>query len=124
MKLRIDADSSTPLYTQIVEQIKDLIAVGEFKPGQQLPTVRQLASDLRINFNTVARAYSLLDQAGIISTQRGRGTFVTGQLNDDQLNRMRQEKLKAIISTAVGEAVRLGYAPEEIRRVFDEQWEQ
>ncbi len=124
MKLRIDADSSIPLYTQIVEQIKDLIAVGEFKPGQQLPTVRQLASDLRINFNTVARAYSLLDQEGLISTQRGRGTFVTGQLNDDQLNRMRQEKLKAIISTAVGEAVRLGYAPEEIRRVFDEQWEQ
>lgn len=123
MDLQVDADSSTPLYMQIVDQIKDLITVGKFKPGQQLPTVRQLASDLRINFNTVARAYFLLDQEGIISTQRGRGTFVTGQLNPDQLSRMRQEKLKAIISTAVGEALRLGYSPEEIRQAFEKQWE-
>lgn len=86
--------------------------------------MRQLASDLRVNFNTVARAYFLLDQEGIISTQRGRGTFVTGQLNHDQLSRMRQEKLKAIISTTVIEALRLGYSPEEIRQIFDEHWEQ
>jgi GntR family transcriptional regulator len=124
MDLEVDADSSIPLYIQIVDQIKDFIAVGKFKPGQQLPTVRQLASDLRVNFNTVARAYFLLDQEGIISTQRGRGTFVTGQLNHDQLSRMRQEKLKAIISTTVIEALRLGYSPEEIRQIFDEHWEQ
>ena len=65
-----------PIYVQIVDQVRAQLLTGELKPGDQLPTVRQLASDLRVNFNTIARAYRLLDEAGLISTQRGRGTYL------------------------------------------------
>ena len=76
LDLKIDFRSGLPIYTQVVEQIRRMLASGELKPGDQLPTVRQLATDLRVNFNTIARAYRLLDEAGLISTQQGRGTYI------------------------------------------------
>jgi GntR family transcriptional regulator len=66
MHIQIDFRSGQPIYLQIVEQIRQMVARGELQPGDQLPTVRQLATDLRVNFNTVARAYRLLDEAGLI----------------------------------------------------------
>ncbi len=74
--LQLDLHSGLPIYIQIIDQIKQQIANRSLKPGDQLPTVRALAQELRINFNTVARAYRLLDEAGIISTQQGRGTYI------------------------------------------------
>ncbi len=62
-----------------MEQISDQITQGELKTGEQLPTVRELAKQLQVNFNTVARAYRLLDQAGFITTQHGRGTYILPQ---------------------------------------------
>ncbi len=76
MNIQLDFRSGQPIYLQIVEQIRKLVAGGELKQGDQLPTVRQLATELRVNFNTVARAYRLLDEAGLISTQQGRGTYI------------------------------------------------
>ncbi len=76
MLISLDFRSGQPIYVQIIEQIRQMVAAGELKPGDQLPTVRQLATDLRVNFNTVARAYRLLDEAGLISTQQGRGTYI------------------------------------------------
>ena len=67
MQIELDFRSGIPIYVQIMDQIKHLIASGALRPGDQLPTVRQLAADLRVNFNTVARAYRMLDDAGIIS---------------------------------------------------------
>ena len=64
------------IYSQIVDQIQKRIDAGELKPGDQLPTVRELADELEVNFNTVARAYRKLDASGSISTQQGRGTYV------------------------------------------------
>ena len=75
-KIRIDLQSGTPAYLQILSQIQAFIAGKELLPGDQLPTVRQLAAHSGINFNTVARAYRLLDKAGLITTQQGRGTYV------------------------------------------------
>ena len=74
MKISIDLRSDIPIYLQIVEQIRQQLTSGGLKPGDQLPTVRALASELRINFNTVGRAYRVLDESRLISTQRGRGT--------------------------------------------------
>ncbi|MCX6034747.1 MAG: GntR family transcriptional regulator, partial [Chloroflexi bacterium] len=76
MNLEIDFRSGLPIYLQVVERIKERIAGGRITPGDQLPTVRSLALELRVNFNTVARAYRILDEVGIISTQQGRGTYV------------------------------------------------
>jgi GntR family transcriptional regulator len=76
--LKIDPRDPTPLYAQIEREIVAAIAIGRLPPGSQLPTVRQLAVDLRINANTVARVYSHLERSGALETRRGVGTFVVG----------------------------------------------
>jgi GntR family transcriptional regulator len=121
MELRIDPDSAVPIYLQIVQTIKHTVATGRLKPGAQLPTVRELATDLRINPNTVARAYDLLDGDGVITTQQGRGTYVRERPDNAHLTRVRQEQLKTLLDSAVGKALSLGYTADEIRETFDAQ---
>ena len=121
MDIRIDLGSSVPIYMQIVEQIRHLVATGRLQPGEKLLTIRQLAVDLRVDPNTVAHAYNLLHTEGVISTQRGRGTFVAQRPDDARLARMRQEKLQAIMNNALLEALSLGYPVDEIREAFEEE---
>jgi len=119
MNLTIDPGSKVPIYVQIEEQIRSLIAAGQLRPGDQLPTIRELATELRVNYNTIARAYLDLDREGVISTQQGRGTFVAGVPDARQMARLRREKLEAIVRTALDEARTLGYTPDEIAAVFE-----
>jgi GntR family transcriptional regulator len=119
MNFKVDMHSRVPIYLQIVERIEHGIAMGELRPGDQLPTVRRLAQDLRVNFNTIARAYAMLDQAGVISTQQGRGTYVRERPDERALAQMRAEKLSALAGRAVIEAFSLGYKPAEIRAALD-----
>jgi GntR family transcriptional regulator len=107
-------------------QVKHAIATQELKPGTQLPTVRQLAADLRINFNTVARAYRLLDEEGIISTQHGRGTYIMAPPSKEDSERMRHKQLVLLTEYFVGEAEKLSFSPTEVRKLMEEQisaWE-
>ena len=120
MNLKVDTHSGVPIYIQIVERVKHLIATGEMKPGDQLPTVRKLAQDMRVNLNTIARAYTLLNDAGVISTQQGRGTFVSEHPDERALSQMRTEKIKALMDRIVLEAFSLGYKTAEIRTTFEE----
>lgn len=113
--MTVDANSRVPIYLQLVERIKHLIATGALAPGEQLPTVRSLASELRINFNTVARAYAILDEAGVISTQQGRGTFVRERPKAGELAALRSERLSLVVGGAVVEALSLGYTADEVR---------
>ena len=103
-----------PIYSQIVDQIKQLVAAGILKSEEQLPTVRQLAADLRVNFNTVARAYRMLDEAGVISTQQGRGTYVLEPQPELSARRLRENALEKLVSGFLQEAHRLGFDPQEI----------
>ncbi len=115
LKLELDFRSGESVTAQICEQIRRLILSGRLKPGDQLPTVRQLAADLRVNFNTVARAYRTLDEERLISTQHGRGTFVTGPpvaARED----LRREAFTALTERFVAQAAQLGYSPSEIVR--------
>jgi GntR family transcriptional regulator len=121
MKLSIDPDSSVPIYIQIEDRIHSLIAAGQLQPGEQLPTIRELAADIRVNLNTVARAYFELDREGVISTQRGRGTFVRGVPDQQQIERKRQKLLHSILESALQEAQRLGYSQKEIQEVFNDE---
>lgn len=121
MEMRIDPDSAVPIYLQIVHSIKHQVATGRLKPGEQLPTVRELATGLRINPNTVARAYDQLDTDSVITTQQGRGTYVRERPDQVHLTRVRQEQLKALIDSAVGKALSMGYTAQEIREAFDAQ---
>ena len=76
-QIQLDLQSGVPVYRQIIDQVLGGISAGNLKPGDQLPTVRQLAVDLSINPNTVVRAYRELEIREILSTQQGTGTFIT-----------------------------------------------
>lgn len=121
MDLAIDPESGVPIYMQIVDRIKQQVVSGQLRPGQQLPTIRQLATDLRINYNTVGRAYAILDMEGVISTQQGRGTFIASRLNEGHLQKMRLDKLRVMLGQVVQEAMALGYSPQEIEHTLREQ---
>jgi GntR family transcriptional regulator len=113
----LDFHSGLPIYTQIVNQVQSQLANGMLKPGDQLPTVRALAQELRVNFNTVARAYRLLDEARIISTQQGRGTFITEILLPYVAEKLRNESLEALTRRYIDEAIRLGFSEREINQM-------
>ena len=121
MNINIDPESSVPIYVQIEDRIHSLIAAGQMQPGEQLPTIRELAADIRVNLNTVARAYFELDREGVISTQRGRGTFVSGVPDAKQIAQKRQKLLYSIIESALEEAHRLGYSTDEIKNAFKDE---
>lgn len=119
--IHLDFRAGTPIYTQIVEQVKQQVVSGELKPGDQLPTVRALALELRVNFNTVARAYRLLDEASIISTQQGRGTYILEVPPPERTDKLRQQALQALTRDYLSEAHRLGCNPDEIIKTLKEQ---
>jgi len=119
MEIRIEPDSTVPIYLQIIYAIKHQVASGRLKGGEQLPTVRRLATHLRINPNTVARAYEALDAEGVITTQRGRGTYVREHPDDVHLTKVRKDHLKAMMDNVVNNALSLGYPAEEIRAAFE-----
>ena len=127
MLVELDFRRHVPIYVQIVERIKHLMATGMLKPGDQLPPIRQLADDLKVNFNTVARAYRILDQAGLVSTQQGRGTYVMESLPPDQSTRLREAALKDLTRLFLTEAARLGFEPDEVAHDVEtsiERWKE
>lgn len=115
----LDFRSHVPIYLQIVERMQGLIATGVIEPGDQLPTVRQLAADLRVNFNTIARAYRMLDEAGVISTQQGRGTFVLEPPPPERAKELRQAALASITRAFLREAAQMSFEPAEVEEAFD-----
>jgi GntR family transcriptional regulator len=121
LMLQIDFRSGLPIYTQIVNQVQSQVASGILAPGDQLPTVRALAEELRVNFNTVARAYRILDEARIISTQQGRGTYITEIPPPNVTERLRRESLRALTQRYISEALRLEFSTDEIRDTVGEQ---
>ena len=123
MNIQIDFRSDIPITNQIVVQVQQSLTTGTLKPGDQLPTVRALALELRVNFNTVARAYRILDEAGIISTQQGRGTFILEQPPPETDGRLRRESLEALARRYLAEAKRLGFNREQSLLIFQETQE-
>jgi len=120
LSIHLNFRSDDPIYVQIMDQIRHKIATGALKPGDQLPTVRQLAADLRVNFNTIARAYRMLDEARIISTQQGRGTYILEPESVEDEERLRAEDLERLTHRYLSEARQLGFSPEEVWATFEE----
>jgi GntR family transcriptional regulator len=114
MNVQVDFRSHVPIYLQIIERIKDQVASGSLRP-----TVRQMAADLRVNFNTVARAYRILDEAGFISTQQGRGTYVVEPPDREQLEGLRRAGLDGLARTFLGDAARMGVGPDEVEPLLE-----
>ena len=120
-RIRLDFRSGVPIYTQVMEQIEQLVVGGVLQAGDQLPTVRALAQELRVNFNTIARAYRLLDEAGIISTQQGRGTFILEAKASEKPDAEREQALESISLRYLQDALRLGYQPEAMLKALEKQ---
>ena len=120
MNLELDFRSGIPIYLQVVDRIKEMIADGHIKPGDQLPTVRALATELRVNFNTVARAYRILDEARVISTQQGRGTYILEMPPPETTEAMRRTTLATLTERFLADATRLGFSPEETQKILRE----
>ena len=121
MNLEIDFRSGLPIYLQVVERLKERIASGQLKPGDQLPTVRSLALELRVNFNTIARAYRILDEAGIISTQQGRGTYILDAPPPDVAEEMRHKALEDLTRRYIADAEALNATLDEVLKALKEQ---
>jgi len=109
----IDTKSGVPLYRQIIEQVKFAIARGDLEPGNQLPTVRQLAVDISINPNTVIRAYRELELEGLLATQQGSGTFVSD--NQPEIDAVEQQRmLDQIITELLARASDYGFSLDQV----------
>ena len=121
MNLELDFRSGIPIYLQVVERIKEQLAAGQLKPGDQLPTVRSLALELRVNFNTIARAYRIMDESGIISTQQGRGTYILEMPTPQVAENIRLAALQELTRRYLADAGRLGASPEELDEVLEKQ---
>ena len=121
MKFDVDLTTHVPIYLQLMEQVKHAISSGELEPGDQLPTVRQLAADLQVNFNTIARAYRMLDEEGIISTQHGRGTFILAPASKRASEKLRRQDLEALTQHYLEQAGKLGFASEDVLQLVETQ---
>jgi GntR family transcriptional regulator len=107
------------MYMQLIEQVKRLVAMGALTVGEQLPTVKQLALDLTINANTVARAYHDLEREGIIETSPGRGSFVRSNGVVADVRRNLADVARKALEDAVREGRSLGLEANELRELFD-----
>jgi GntR family transcriptional regulator len=118
----VDSRSPTPIYAQLDRAIRAAIATGKIGPGSKLPTVRQMAVDLAVNANTVARVYAQLERDGILETQRGVGTFVRDAPSPLAARAPRERELRALIQRFIGDAALLGFTlPELISQLRDEE---
>jgi GntR family transcriptional regulator len=111
----IDPRDATPIYAQLERALRAAIATGRLVPGDQLPTVRQLAVELKVNANTVARVYAELERAGAIETRRGVGSFVStaGRL-DARPPGERAKRLRAFVTHVLSEAERAGFTIDDL----------
>lgn len=117
--VRIDLSSTQPLGEQIRAEIRDAIARGEVRPGESLPTVRQLAADLGINLNTVARAYRFLETEGLVTTIRGRGTVVRSARETPVLaKRPLKDRIRRAVRQVISDARLAGLRREELEELF------
>ena len=113
MLISIDAADARPIYVQIMDEIKRAVVLGTVKPDDPLPSVRQLAGDLRVNPNTVQQAYRELERGGLVYVRRGQGTFVAAE-GASQTDRERRELARMVAQRALREAYRNGLSVDEL----------
>jgi GntR family transcriptional regulator len=120
MVFHIDTSSRAPIYQQLAQQIREGIARGDLQPEAQLPSVRQMADDLTVNPNTVAKSYAELEREGLLVSRPGRGIFVA-QPRNDLTKAARDRRLLESLDRWLTEAVHLGYAADEVLRLVTQR---
>ncbi len=119
----IDTRDKTPIYAQLERGLRAAIAAGRLHIGDQLPTVRQLSVDLRINANTVARVYSDLERAGVLETRRGVGSFVSATPEKARSPREHDRRLRAFVTRVLADADAAGFDIEDVIGALTSQQE-
>lgn len=110
----LDPRDRTPIYAQLDRGLRAAIATGRLRAGDQLPTVRQFAVDLRINANTVARVYVELERAAVIETRRGIGSFVTATPQQAHPPDHHRRRLRAFVTRVIGDAAAAGFSIDDV----------
>ena len=110
----LDSRDRTPIYAQLDRGLRAAIVAGRLRVGDQLPTVRQLAVELKVNANTVARVYSELEREGVFETRRGVGTFVRAGGTTARSPREHQRRLDAFVTRVLADAATAGFGAEEL----------
>ncbi len=113
MTYQIDPTSKLPIYRQLAQQIREAVARGKLRPGEQLPSVRDLSRSLVVNPNTVARVYTELEREGVLHTRQGLGAFVA-EPKAELTRKARRERLLELLDHLLTEAVHLGFSSDEV----------
>ena len=117
MEITIDVDNPVPQFEQLIEQIKAAVTAGVLKPGDALPSIRQLANDLALNSKTVAKAYKLLERDSVIQTRGYRGTYVHPKAKANCKFNLQEWTLRKLSET-IDELREAGVTDSEIRNAF------
>lgn len=118
---RLDASTGVPFYRQVIDQVLLAVADGRLKPGTQLPTVRQLAVDLSVNLNTVAKAYREMEIRGIVQTQQGTGTFIAARTGAKA--REKRKAVQDLLDRLIANGEALGVPLEDLVEALAERAE-
>ena len=119
--MKIDPDSGTPIYLQIIDELKTAVLSGRYRDGDRVLPVRELAVQLRVNPNTVAKAYRLMQDEGLLVSRPGGGTFIAVP-EAFSLRREREEAIAAQLGRLVAKAKAFDIGPERLRELLDDAW--
>ena len=111
---QVDPKDPTPIHAQLERSVRVAIATGRLRPGDQLPTVRQLAVDLRVNANTVAKVYVALERDGVVETKRGVGTFIAEAQTRRMQSAQRERQLAAMVDRFLADISARGFTSREL----------
>jgi GntR family transcriptional regulator len=120
VQIKVDTKGFVPLYEQVKAEIRRLAAIGAVKPRDPLPSIRDLAAEILVNPNTVARAYRELEQEGLITTQKGRGSFLAAR-RSMELERNIEAHLSRVMDETIREGLRFNLGPGKIRKLFEDR---
>lgn len=123
MQFSVNPAAGSPIYEQLAEQVRAAVARGLLRPDDRLPSVRELSQTLVVNPNTIARAYSELERAGVLYTRQGMGVFVA-QIPPPLARKARRERLIPSLDRLLIEAARLGFTPEELSEFMQQRMNQ
>lgn len=116
----VDPRDATPIYAQLERGLRAAVATGRLRAGDQLPTVRQLAVDLAVNANTVARVYAGLERAGVIETRRGIGSFVTATPARAHPARDHERRLRVFVTRVLADAAAAGFSADDVHAALED----
>ncbi|WP_461205336.1 GntR family transcriptional regulator [Clostridium sp. DL1XJH146] len=117
--MRIEFNDRSPIYVQIVQCIKKQIISGELKMGEKLMSVREFATEIKVNPNTIQRAYGELEREKMIYTERGKGKYVT--TDDDRIQKLKKDMANSLVNDFIDQMLQMAFNKEEIANMISEK---